>query len=75
LSLEGFLFGLLIGGVVVIEDVFSLPGLGRGLLNSISNRDFIELEAQVLIIALTFIVGNLLADLAAPIIDKRITSG
>ena len=75
LSLEGFLFGLLIGGVVVIEDVFSLPGLGRGLLNSIGNRDFIELEAEVLVIAATFVVGNLLADLAAPIIDKRITSG
>lgn len=75
LSLEGFLFGLLIGGVVVIEDVFSLPGLGRGLLNSIGNRDFIELEAQVLVIAATFVVGNLLADLAAPIVDKRITSG
>lgn len=75
LSLEGFLFGLLIGGVVVTEDVFSLPGLGRGLLNAISNRDFVELEAQVLVVALIFCVGNLLADLLAPVIDKRIVRG
>jgi peptide/nickel transport system permease protein len=74
LSLEGFLFGILIGAVVVAEQVFSLPGLGRGLLDSINNRDFIELEAQILIIAATFVVGNLLADLAAPFVDKRIAS-
>lgn len=72
LSLEGFLLGILIGGVVVIEQVFSLPGLGRGLLSSIANRDFVQLEAQVLVVAVTFCVGNLLADLAAPLVDRRI---
>lgn len=74
LSLEGFLFGFLIGGLIVAEQVFSLPGLGRGLLNSIQTRDYIELEAQVLVMAAIFIVGNLLADVLAPVFDRRITS-
>jgi peptide/nickel transport system permease protein len=71
LSLEGFLFGLIIGAVIVVEQVFSLPGLGRGLLNSISNRDFVELESQVLVMALAFIAGNLLVDLLVPVVDRR----
>jgi peptide/nickel transport system permease protein len=72
LSLEGFMYGILIGGVVVVEDVFSLPGLGRGLLQSIQNLEFIQLEAQVMIIAIAFILGNLIVDVVAPIIDKRL---
>ena len=73
LALEGFSFGMLISGVVVVEDVFSLPGIGRGLLLAIENRDFLELEAQVLVLAVAFIVGNLLVDLISPLVDRRIT--
>ncbi|MGP8208562.1 MAG: ABC transporter permease [Acidimicrobiales bacterium] len=75
LSLEGFSFGILISGVVVVEDVFSLPGIGRGLLLAIENRDFLELEAQVLVLVIAFIVGNLLVDLISPLVDRRITVG
>jgi peptide/nickel transport system permease protein len=74
LSLIGFLYGLLIGGVIVVEQVFSLPGMGRGLLQSITDREFGELQAQVLIIALAFIVGNLLVDLISPVFDRRLVS-
>ncbi len=73
LALEGFSFGMLISGLVVVEDVFSLPGIGRGLLLAIENRDFLELEAQVLVLAVAFIVGNLLVDLVSPLVDRRIT--
>ena len=75
LSLEGFSFGILISGVVVVEDVFSLPGIGRGLLLAIENRDFLELEAQVLVLVVAFIIGNLLVDLISPLVDRRITVG
>ena len=42
LSLIGFLYGLLIGGVIVVEQVFSLPGMGRGLLQSITNGSLVN---------------------------------
>lgn len=74
LSLIGFLYGLLIGGVIVVEQVFTLPGMGRGLLQSITNREFGELEAQVLVIAIAFIGGNLLVDLISPLFDRRLVN-
>jgi ABC-type dipeptide/oligopeptide/nickel transport system permease component len=48
--------------------------MGRGLLQSITNREFGELEAQVLIIAMAFIGGNLLVDLISPLFDRRLVS-
>lgn len=74
LALEGFTFGILIGSLIVIEDVFSLPGLGSGLLTSFGNRDFVELEGQILVLSASFIIGNLIVDLLLPIIDKRIAT-
>lgn len=72
LTLEGFMLGVLIGGVIVVEQVFSLPGIGSGMLNSIQNRDFTQLEAQMLVVAAVFVVGNLVVDLAAPVVDRRV---
>lgn len=72
LTLEGFMLGILIGGVIVVEQVFSLPGIGSGMLNSIQNRDFTELEAQMLVVAGVFVIGNLVVDLVAPIVDRRV---
>lgn len=75
ISLESFMYGILIGGVIVVEQVFSLPGLGRGMLNSIGTRDFLELEAQISVIATAFIVGGILADVVAPLVDRRVVHG
>jgi peptide/nickel transport system permease protein len=75
ISLESFLYGILIGGVVVVEQVFSLPGLGRGLLNSIETRDFLQLEAQIAVLAAAFIAGGILGDLVTPLVDRRVTRG
>ncbi len=72
LTLEGFTFGLLIGNLFITENIFSLPGLGRGVLDSIANRDFSLLEAQTLVLALTFIVANLIVDILIPLFDRRI---
>ncbi len=75
LALEGFSFGILLSGVLVVEQVFSLPGIGRGLLLAIENRDYLELEAQVLVLVFAFIIGNLIVDLVSPLVDRRITLG
>ena len=64
--------GYLIGGVIVVEEVFSFPGLGRQLILAIQNRDLPMLQAGALVMAMTYAVANLLADLAYAALDKRI---
>jgi peptide/nickel transport system permease protein len=72
LTFIGFTFGSLIGGLFIVEQIFGLPGLGRGMLQSISTRDFTQLTAQALALAAAFIVGNLIVDLLVPVVDRRI---
>ncbi len=64
--------GYLIGGVIVVEEVFSFPGVGRQLILAIQNRDLPMLQAGALLMAVTYAVANLLADLAYALLDKRI---
>lgn len=71
LTFQAFQFGVLLGSLFLVEEVFSLPGLGRGLVSDISNRDFVLVEAEALVIAAFFIVANLLADLLELAIDPR----
>ncbi|SCE99144.1 peptide/nickel transport system permease protein [Micromonospora viridifaciens] len=72
LTLIGFIFGLLVGGLFIVEQIFSLPGLGRGLLDSIAHRDFTQVTGQALVLAAAFILGNVVVDLLLPIVDRRI---
>ena len=64
--------GYLIGGVIVVEEVFSFPGVGRQLILAIENRDLPMLQAGALVMALTYAMANLLADIAYAALDKRI---
>ncbi|MEP2920913.1 MAG: ABC transporter permease [Sulfitobacter sp.] len=64
--------GYLIGGVIVVEEVFSFPGIGRQLILAIQNRDLPMLQAGALIMALTYAFANLFADLVYGMLDKRI---
>ncbi|MBU2962930.1 ABC transporter permease [Citreicella sp. C3M06] len=64
--------GYLIGGVIVVEEVFAFPGIGRQLILAIQNRDLPMLQAGALIMALTYALANLAADLAYAALDKRI---
>jgi len=64
--------GYLIGGVIVVEEVFSFPGIGRQLILAIQNRDLPMLQAGALIMALTYAFANLIADLVYGMLDKRI---
>lgn len=68
----GIQFGALLGGSVVIEAIFSLPGLGRFLLDAISKRDFVSVQAMGLVIATGFVFANLFVDLAVLRLDPRI---
>lgn len=63
LTVVGLQLGYLLGGVVVIEQVFGLPGIGRGLLIAVGQRDYPTIEALVLTLAAAFLVVNLIVDL------------
>ncbi|MFB6236428.1 MAG: ABC transporter permease [Halopenitus sp.] len=62
----------LVDGAVVVEQVFSWPGLGRMLINAIIQRDFPVIQAIVMLIATTIVLANLLADLTYAWLDPRI---
>lgn len=64
-------FSDIVAGSIIIEQLFVIPGIGRLLLVSVSNRDFPVVLATVMIIALVVIVMNYLADLACQLIDPR----
>jgi peptide/nickel transport system permease protein len=64
--------GWLIGGVLVVENVFSYPGLGRLLFQAITNRDLPLIQAITMISVTAFAFSNLLADLAQAYLNPRI---
>lgn len=65
----------LIGGVVVVEKVFSYPGFGSLLIDSLQLRDLPVIEATVMIAALVYVAANLIADIAAILLNPRLRSG
>lgn len=67
----GFQFGVLLGGLIVVEQIFSLPGLGRGMLEAISTRDYPMVTATTLVFAAAFVVINALIDVSYPFLDPR----
>jgi len=69
----GLQFGLLLGGAIVCEMIFAWPGVGRLLIFAINNRDFPLVEAAVFVIAIVFVVANLLVDLCYGWLDPRVT--
>ena len=69
-TMTGIQFGYLLGGTVIVEQIFALPGLGRLLFTSISNRDYPVVESAVLIAPL-FVLVNLVVDLLYRVIDPR----
>ena len=68
-------FGWLIGGLIVIENVFNYPGLGRMLVFAIDRRDLPLLQAVTMIIVLAFALANLAADLIYAYLNPRIRLG
>lgn len=64
--------GYLLGGIIVVEEIFALPGVGRQLIVAIQNRDLPAIQAGALIMAATYSAVNFLADIAYAALDKRI---
>lgn len=72
-TLIGLVLGNLLGGVAVVETVFTIPGLGRLLVDAIFARDYPVIQGCLLFIALVYVLVNLLVDLCYPIFDPRVT--
>ncbi|TLS38623.1 glutathione ABC transporter permease GsiC [Pseudalkalibacillus caeni] len=71
-TMTGLQFGFLLGGSIVIETVFSWPGLGRLLIDSVSFRDYPVIQACMLLFALEFILINLVVDLLYGVMNPQI---
>ncbi len=67
----GFQFGVMLGGLIVVEQIFSLPGMGRGMLEAISTRDYPMVTATTLVFAVSFVFINALIDMLYPVLDPR----
>jgi peptide/nickel transport system permease protein len=72
ITLASLWFGRLLGGAVITETIFSWPGLGRLILNSIQSRDYVVVQGALLYFVIIFIIVNFLTDVAYGIIDPRI---
>jgi peptide/nickel transport system permease protein len=71
-TISGYQFARLLGGVIIVESIFVVPGMGTLLIDSIIHRDFIVLQAIVLLIAAVVLILNLLIDLLYGVLDPRI---
>jgi peptide/nickel transport system permease protein len=74
-TVTGINIGRLIGGTVIVESIFALPGIGRLLLSAIFTRDLIILQGVVLIVALGYVLINFVVDLLYAVLDPRIRHG
>lgn len=71
----GLQFGALLGGTVIIEQVFAWPGIGRLIIDAINQRDYPVVQGGVVFLALVMVVVNLIVDLSYSLIDPRIKAG
>jgi peptide/nickel transport system permease protein len=73
-TIIGFMMGSLIAGAVVVESVFSWPGVGRLLVVAVANRDLAVVQCILLLVAVTMVVANLVVDLLYGLLDPRLRS-
>ena len=74
-TIVGFMVGSLIAGAVVVESVFSWPGVGRLLVTAVANRDLAVVQCVLLLVAATMITANLVVDLLYGVLDPRLRAG
>jgi peptide/nickel transport system permease protein len=65
-------FAMLVGGIVIIESIFVVPGLGHLLMGAVSTRDFPLIQGVTLFVAVLFVVVNLLVDLSYALLDPKV---
>ncbi len=73
-TLIGLVLGNLLGGIAVVETVFTIPGLGRLLVDAIFSRDYPVIQGCMLFVAFTYVLVNLVIDLCYPVFDPRVTA-
>lgn len=73
-TLIGLVLGNLLGGIAVVETVFTTPGLGRLLVDAIFGRDYPVIQGCLLFVALIYVVVNLVVDLLYPLFDPRVAA-
>jgi peptide/nickel transport system permease protein len=73
-TMIGLILGNLLGGIAVIETVFTIPGLGRLMVDSIFQRDYPVIQGCLLIVAFSYVVVNLIVDLLYPLFDPRVVA-
>ena len=72
ITISGYQFGRLLGGVIIIEVIFVVPGMGTLLINSIVHRDFVMIQGMILMVAAVILSLNLVIDLLYGMLDPRI---
>ena len=72
LTVAGLQVGFLLGGSVLIETIYSWPGLGQLIFQAITARDFRVIQAGILVVAVTFVLANLVVDMLQLVIDPRL---
>jgi peptide/nickel transport system permease protein len=70
----GIMTGYLLGGAIVVEQVFAIPGLGRLILGAIAERNYPLIQATILVVTVGFVLVNFLVDLLYVVIDPRVRS-
>jgi peptide/nickel transport system permease protein len=73
ITITGVELGYLLGGTVIVEEIFALPGIGRLVFNAISQRDYALVQGIALFIAVNFVIINLAVDLIYTAVDPRIS--
>jgi len=71
-TMTGIQFGYVLGGAVIVEKIFALPGMGRQILDAINKREYATVQSSVMIFAILFVTINLITDLIYRRIDPRI---
>ncbi len=71
-TISGYQFGNMLSGVIIVESIFVVPGMGTLLIDSIIHRDFVVLQAVILIVAAVTLTLNLIIDLLYGVLDPRI---
>ncbi|HEY3484146.1 MAG TPA: ABC transporter permease, partial [Ilumatobacteraceae bacterium] len=75
LTLAGTSIGYLMGGTVIVETMFNLPGMGTLVTTAISQRDLVTVQGVTLFVATAFVVINFVVDLMYAVLDPRIRRG
>ncbi len=71
-TMTGLQFGFLLGGALVVEQIFAIPGIGRQVLLGLNQKEYAVVQSTVLIIATLFVLVNLLTDLVYRVVDPRV---